>query len=319
VRRWHSKPPSNLKHQPVMADRVVEFLSTCPDGVLVDATVGAGGHLKEVYKACESRFEYYGFDLDNRILEQTKKALTDGRIKAELVKANFSTIADFLHRREISEISAVVYDLGIGSYQIDEPGRGFSYLAEGPLTMSFDEDSKMKAVDLIDGLSEKELASVFKTYGQEKHAKRIARAIKRSPEKMTSTGELADLIRSTVGDRYFVKTAARIFMAIRIKVNNELENIEKSLATVIPILKPRGRAAVISYHSVEDGIVKKIFKKFSGRCVCPSGVPECRCGRQKLIIPITKKPITASPAEIGANPRARSAKLRVVERIETAA
>jgi 16S rRNA (cytosine1402-N4)-methyltransferase len=302
-----------------MADRVVEFLATCPDGVLVDATVGAGGHLKEIYKACGSKFEYFGFDLDHRILEQTRQDFADRLIKAELVQANFSSIADYLQRREISEISAVFYDLGIGSYQIDEPRRGFSYLAEGPLTMSFDEDSRIKAVDLIDSLSENELASLFKTYGQERQAKRIARAIKRNPAKITTTGELADLIRSAVGDRFFIKTAARIFMALRIKVNNELENIEKSLETVVPLLKPRGRAAVISYHSIEDGIVKKVFKKFRGRCICPSGLPECRCGKRKIIFPVTKKPVLASSEEVGINPRARSAKLRVVEKIETAA
>jgi len=183
--------------------------------------------------------------------------------------------------------------------------------------MAFDERQDLQATDLIAQLGEGELAAIIKQYGQERRAKTLARAIKKHPGPLTSTGELGEIIRSVVGDRYFIKTASRVFQAIRIKVNNELEGIKLGLESTLPMLTVGGRVAVISYHSLEDGVVKRTFKKYSGKCVCPPGLPECRCGKQKLVKPVVKKPIEPEAEEIEKNPRARSAKLRVVERIET--
>ena len=318
TRRWPGKSSYSMKHQPVMANRVVKLLSGCPDGVFVDATVGAGGHLIEVYRAHGNRFKYIGFDLDGLALKQAKHNITKIGLEAELTKSNFTEIADHLQKRKISSISAVLYDLGIGSFQIDNPNRGFSYLGDGPLSMSFDDDEKLVAANLIDSLDENDLTRLFKSFGQERKARSLSKAIKKYPDKITTTGQLAQIIRSTVGGRSFVKTAARIFQAVRIKVNDEFENIRKSLEAVLPYLVPGGVAMVITYHSLEDGHVKRIFKKFSGKCVCPPGMPECRCGKQKLVRLVYSKPVKPDPEEIAINSRARSAKLRVVEKIETA-
>jgi 16S rRNA (cytosine1402-N4)-methyltransferase len=317
VRRRPENTLSNLIHQPVMLNRVAELFSNCPAGVLIDATISGGGHLKGVFRVSGDRFRYIGFDLDGLSLKQTKKDFAKLGLKAELVKANFSEISEYLQRRKISTISAILYDLGISSYQIDNPERGFSYLADGPLSMSFDDTRKLAAADLIAKLSEKELADLFKSYGQERRARSLSKAIKKYPEKITTTGQLAQIIRSVVKDRFFIKTAAKCFMAIRIRVNNEFENIEKSLAGVLPLLAFGGRAIVISYNSLEDGLVKRIFKKFSGKCICPPGLPACQCGKQKLVRPVFAKPIRADPDEVLNNRRAHSARLRVVERIET--
>jgi 16S rRNA (cytosine1402-N4)-methyltransferase len=315
MRRWPEKYLSNMAHLPVMAGEVVDLLENCPGGVLIDATVAEGGHTLAVYGAYGDHFRYFGFDLNSKVLNFARKVFTTIRLDAELVKLNFSEIALFLQRREINSISAVLFDLGTSSYQIDDPGQGFSYLKDGPLNLSFNDDDKMAAADLIENLDEEELTEVFKSYGQEPKAKRLARAIKSSQKKITTTAQLSGVIRTVVGDRYFIKTAARIFQALRISVNDELGNIQKSLESIIPLLMIGGRVIVISYHSLEDGIVKRIFKKYSGKCVCPSGVLECRCGKQKLVRPVHSKPLRPSSSEVAKNPRARSAKLRVVEKI----
>jgi len=316
TKRWPGKSSFSMKHQPVMVNQVVELLSGCPDGLFIDATVGTGGHLIEVYKAHGRRFKYIGFDLDSLALKQAKHDVTEIGLEAELIKSSYTEIAGHLQKRKISSISAVLYDLGIGSFQIDNPNRGFSYLGDGPLSMSFDDDEKLAAANIIDSLNENELTRLLKSFGQERKARSLSKAIKGCPDKIITTGQLAQIIRSVVGSRSFIKTASRVFQAVRIKVNDEFENIRKSLETVLPCLAPGGMAMVITYHSLEDGHVKRVLKKYSGKCVCPSGMPECRCGKQKLVRPVYSKPVKPSPEEIAVNSRARSAKLRVVERIE---
>jgi 16S rRNA (cytosine1402-N4)-methyltransferase len=315
MRRWPKKYLSERAHLPVMKSEVVDLLKSCPSGVFVDATLGEGGHMLAVFKAYGDHFKYFGIDLNSKALDLAGKTFTSHGLDAELVKLNFSEIARFLQRREINSISAILFDLGTGSYQIDDPEQGFSYLKDGPLSLSFNDDNKTAAMDLIESLNKEELTEVFRSYGQEPKAKRIARAIKGYPQKITTTGQLSEVIRSVVGSRYFVKTAARVFQALRIKVNDELGNIQKGLENVLPLLMVGGRAIVISYHSLEDGLVKRIFKKYSGKCICPSNTLECRCGKRKLVHPVFAKPLRSGPDEIANNPRARSAKLRVVEKI----
>ena len=281
----------------------------------MDGTVGAGGHLIAVFKAYGERFKYYGFDLDSTILESTSQLLAKLGIEAELVNRNFSEIAEFLRGRGIESISAIIYDLGIGSFQIDNPQRGFSYLGDGPLSMAFDSRQNFSASDILEEFTERELAELFYEYGEEPKAKAIARAIKRHSGKISTTGELADLVRKTVGPRYFVKSAARIFQALRIRVNDELHHIEKGLESAIPLLKTGGKMMVISYHSLEDRIVKQLFKKYSGKCVCPPKTPVCHCGKVKLVRPVFSKPLRPDNEEIAKNSRARSARLRVAERV----
>jgi 16S rRNA (cytosine1402-N4)-methyltransferase len=298
-----------------MADRVIELLADCPDGVFVDATVGLGGHLKKVIEAHGSRFEYYGFDLDGKVLEQTKKNISETGIEARLIKSNYTEIVKLLQKERIRTISAIVYDLGIGSFQIDDPARGFSYLGDGPLSMAFDDELESPAADLINRLNETELMKLLRKYGQEPRAKAISRAIKSHSGGIATTGQLADIIRTVVGSRFFIKTASRVFQAIRVEVNHEFENISRSLDAVLPCLAERGRAIVITYHSLEDGIVKRIFKKYTGGCVCPAGMKHCMCGKIKMVRKVFPKPLKAEPEEVAANIRARSAKLRAVERI----
>jgi len=315
MRRWPERSSSDEIHLPVMADIIVNQLNSCPDGVFIDSTVGGGGHLKAVFQAHGNRFRYFGFDLDQIIIEQTRRSLNGLGIEAELVYSNFSNVAGFLQGRGIPIISAILFDLGIGSFQIDDPLRGFSYLKNGPLSLAYDPKNSRKASNILKNYSEKELTELFRTYGEEPRAKFLARSIKNHKQRITTTGQLAEIIRSVVKDRYFVKTAARVFQALRIKVNEELDHISRGLESVMPLLAPGGKIMVISYHSLEDGIVKRIFKKYSGRCVCRSKRPACTCGKVKLVRPIFPKPVQPGPEEIALNPRARSAKLRIVERI----
>jgi len=315
MRRWPERSSSDEIHLPVMADIIVDQLTNCPDGIFIDSTVGAGGHLKAVFQAHGDRFRYFGFDLDQAILERTRRSLSELGITAELIYSNFSNVADFLQGRGINTISAILFDLGIGSFQVDDPQRGFSYLKDGPLSLAYDPQNSRKASDILRNYTEKELTELFRTYGEEPRAKFLARSIKNHKERITTTGQLSEIIRSVVKDRYFVKTAARVFQALRIKVNQEFDHITRGLESIIPLLATGGKAMVISYHSLEDGIVKRIFKKYSGKCVCRSKQPECTCGKVKLVRPIFSKPVGPGVEEIASNPRARSAKLRIVEKI----
>jgi len=300
-----------------MANKVVELVGDCPDGVFVDATLGSGGHFKAVIDAYGDRFRYFGFDLDSEILGQTRKEVAAYNPDAVLINSNFAQIAKFLQGRGISEISAALFDLGIGSFQIDDPSRGFSYLQDGPLSMSF-QSRDQEAAAIIGDMSEQDLTALFYKYGEEPKAKLLARAIKNYPGPLTTTGQLAGIIKSAVGERAFIKSAARIFQALRIEVNREFDNITEGLETVLPLIAPGGRAMIITYHSLEDHLVKRLLKKYSGKCICPPKLPECRCGKVKMFRPVTSKPILADAKEIKNNSRARSAKMRVVERIAIA-
>jgi 16S rRNA (cytosine1402-N4)-methyltransferase len=315
MRRWPGKSLSENKHIPVMAAEVVEHLKGCPSGIFIDATVGGGGHMAIVHEAYQNHFSYFGFDLDERVIENTKEYFSRIGLASELVKANFANAANYLQTKRIGKISAMLFDLGLNSIQVDDPEKGFSYLTEGPLGLSFNGTNKYAAAELISSVSEKELMDILRMYGEEPKARSLAKAIKAFDGELRTTGQLAAIIRETVGDWHFVKTSARIFQALRIKVNNELGNIEKSLESILPMLDMGGRIIVISYHSLEDRLVKKIFRKYSGKCVCPPGLPACRCGKRSLVKAITAKPLKPTAEEIRDNSRARSAKMRVVERI----
>ncbi len=315
MRRSPEKRSSEALHIPVLLDEVVDIIGGCPEGVVLDGTVGAGGHLKAIYGAYGEKYQYYGFDLDNEILNKTRTLFSECGYEAEFINANYKKIVWYLQRRGIKSISAFLLDLGIGSFQIDNPSRGFSYLQDGPLSMAFDGSDSLAASKMIDSFSEKELRDVLYEYGEEPKARAIARAIKDYPETIDTTERLASVIQSVVGERNFIKTAARVFQALRIKVNSEFHNLEEGLDKLLPKVAPGGRALIITYHSLEDHLVKRMVKKFTGKCICPPRLPECRCGKEKLFKVITSKPILPSRDEIRNNPRARSAKLRVVERL----
>jgi 16S rRNA (cytosine1402-N4)-methyltransferase len=315
MRRSPARSLSNGIHIPVMTAQVKQYLQGCPPGIFVDATLGGGGHTIAVQKSFKDVFSCVGFDLDAQALERTKQALKVEGVEAELVKSNFAQIADYLAMKKIDSVSAILYDLGISSQQIDNPATGFSYLKDGPLGLSFDNSRPYAAAELIEESSEQQLTGILRAYVQEPRARSLARAIKNSPTKIETTSQLASVIRKISGDRFFIKTASRIFQALRISVNDELGNIDKSISSVLLLLKPGGRAIVISYHSLEDGLIKQLFKKYSGRCICPGKVIQCQCGAQKLVKILTAKPVQPDVDEVASNPRARSAKMRVVERI----
>jgi 16S rRNA (cytosine1402-N4)-methyltransferase len=315
MRRSPARFLSDGMHLPVMVAQVKHYLQGCPPGIFVDATLGGGGHTIAIQKNFNDVFSCIGFDLDIQALERTKQTFKQEGVEAELVNSNFAQIADHLAMKKIKSISAILYDLGISSQQIDNPDSGFSYLQDGPLGLSFDINRPYAAAELIESLSERQLTELFWTYGEEPRAKSLAKAIKGAPGKIQTTGQLSTVIRQCSGDRFFIKTASRVFQALRISVNDELGSIQKSLDSTIPLLAPGGRAIVISYHSLEDGLVKRIFRKYSGKCTCSGKVIECQCGAQKLVKLVTSKPIQPDAEEIAANPRARSAKMRVVEKI----
>jgi len=314
MRRSPARSLSNGKHVPVMTGQVIRFLQGCPPGIFVDATLGGGGHTSAVFKSFKDVFTCIGFDLDARALERTKKTFKEEGVEAELVQSNFARIADHLAMKQIKSISAILYDLGISSQQIDNPESGFSYLQDGPLGMSFDNNRPYAAARLIEEYSEEQLTVVLKKFGQEPKAKSLARVIKNNPEKITTTGQLSSLIRKVTGERLFIKTASRVFQALRIAVNDELNSIENSIDSTMPLLAPGGRIMVISYHSLEDGLVKRLFRKNSGRCICSGKVIESRCGARSLVKILTPKPIRPDMEEISVNSRARSARLRVAEK-----
>lgn len=315
LRRWPAKLLSDFPHIPVLADRVVHYLKGCPRGFLIDATLGTGGHLRKIYREYQDYFDYVGFDLDTESIEKASEIFYREGIKAKLIKCNFSEISKHIVEEGMFPVSAVLYDLGLSSLQIDNPDKGFSYLSNGPLRMTFDPERSTGAADFLKHCTEQELIVVLTEFGQEPKAKRLAKVIKANIENINSTGELAKLIKKLVGDKYFIKTAARVFQALRIKVNDELSHLKSSLESVIPMVQPAGRLLVISYHSLEDGITKDIFRLNSGRCLCPPRTIECTCGKKKILRIVTSKPERPSAAEIAANPRARSAKLRVAEKI----
>lgn len=314
MRRSPARSLSNGKHVPVMIGQVKQYLQGCPPGIFVDATLGGGGHTSAVFKSFKDVFTCIGFDLDAQALERTKKTFKEEGVEAELIQSNFARIADHLAMKQIRSISAILYDLGISSQQIDIPESGFSYLQDGPLSMSFDRNCPYTAARLIEECSEQQLTVILKNLGQEPKAKSLARAIKNYPEKITTTGQLASLIRKISGERFFIKTASRVFQALRIAVNDELGSIENSIDSTIPLLAPGGRIVVISYHSLEDGLVKRLFRKNSGRCLCRGKVLKCQCGARSLVKIITPKPVQPDRVEISINPRARSARMRVAEK-----
>jgi 16S rRNA (cytosine1402-N4)-methyltransferase len=297
-----------MDHIPVMAKEIVEIFRPVPDGIFIDATFGLGGHSKEVKK--NRKFRIIGIDRDAEMLSRVASDLPEG---ISVRNMHFSGLPEMIQKEGIGPISGVLFDLGLNSAQLDDPSRGFAFMKPGPLDMRMDRRSGLPASDIIARMSEDELIRVLKEFGQEKNARAIARAINR--EKPTTTKALASIIKRIVGPQRFIKAAARIFQALRIYVNQELDELRNALSGIAPLVVTGGRLAVISYHSLEDRIVKRQFLLDSGKCFCGPQEPVCVCGKRKLLKVITRKPLYPSPEEIERNPRARAARLRYAERI----
>ncbi|MCX7625008.1 MAG: 16S rRNA (cytosine(1402)-N(4))-methyltransferase RsmH [Candidatus Sumerlaeaceae bacterium] len=314
-------------HRPVLLKEVLSLLELNPGMVVVDATVGAGGHAAAILeRICPGGF-LLGIDRDPQAAELAERALlragyTRGR-HFDIEVRRFSQVDEALAPRRISGADRLLADLGVCSMHFDWPERGFSLKREGPLDMRLDstDASAPTAADIVNSASEEELTRIFRQYGEERWAPRIARAIveHRTRDPITTTTQLREIVAQAIPRRHWPPTcdpATRVFQALRIAVNSELEELDALLAKLPKFIKPRGRAAVISFHSLEDRRVKETFRELARKCTCPADWPMCRCGGEAKWRIVTKKPVVADETEIRDNPRSRSAKLRVIERLK---
>jgi 16S rRNA (cytosine1402-N4)-methyltransferase len=304
-------------HTPVLREEVLTWLITSTDGVYVDATLGGGGHAESILQRLDPTGMLIGFDADPDAIQFAAARLSGFGERATLVHDNFRNITAALAQRGINLVSGILFDLGVSSYQLDEPSKGFSFRGDDRLDMRMDPSQVLDARTLLNQYDETELAEVFWIYGEERASHSLARAIARQRTKapLETTGELVAVVKSVVGERFLIKTLARVFQALRIEVNKELENLTEALAQAILLLQPGAHVVVISYHSLEDRIVKETFKR-EAALILPSGnklVPDTIL-EPKLRI-LTKKPVVARDEESRANPRSRSAKLRAAEKI----
>jgi 16S rRNA (cytosine1402-N4)-methyltransferase len=307
-------------HVPVLLKETLALIDCRPGGIYVDATLGDGGHAFQLLESCPSIKMLVGIDCDRQAVERARTRLQPFAGKVVILQGNFRQLKDLLAEAAINEVDGVLFDLGVSTTQLKNPGRGFSFSAEGPVDMRMDTGVPRTANDLLASLSAPELAEVLKTYGEERWAKRIARQIKgrmNQPQPLTTT-ELARLVNDAIPGRYRsrkINPATRAFQALRIAVNDELGALSQGLDHAHDLLKKGGRLCVISFHSLEDRMVKNRFRQWSKGCTCPPGLPACVCSGATIFRVITRRPVCPSPAEVAANPRSRSARLRAGERI----
>lgn len=305
-----------INHTPVLPQEVLAYLELRNKRVVVDCTLGLGGHAKMLLENMPKNGKLIAFEVDADNLKKAKSYLKEFRERITFVNANFSTLASELAKLRVKGVDAALFDLGLSSVHVDDPDKGFSFMKDGPLDMRFDRKQVLTAADVVNKYSEKALIRIFKQYGEEKKARKIASEIvrvrKRRPFKTTL--QLANLIEKLLGRQGRIHPATRVFQALRIEVNDELEHFKSALGQVVTALRKKGRIAVISYHSLEDRIVKKLFKELSRDYVNIPGEATTTQLKPQLEI-ITKKPLVPSEKEINANPRSRSAKLRVAEKL----
>jgi len=305
------KPPS---HQPVLYHEIIHALNPFSPGLYVDGTVGAGGHAWGILDACTPEGRLLGLDLDPQALEIANQRLSVFNPRVTLIQASYTTLLEQMHSLGWQQVNGIVLDLGVSSIQLDRPERGFSFLSEGPLDMRFGPDQPNSAEDLVNTLDEADLADLIWRYGEEPRSRRIARAIK-AARPLHTTRELAEVVsRATGGRRSRLHPATRTFQALRIAVNQELQSVETVLPLAVEALVPGGRLAVITFHSLEDRIVKQFIRRESKDCICPPEQPDCNCEHKASVIDITRHPILATEQEKIDNPRARSAHLRIAEK-----
>jgi len=303
------------RHLPVLVDEVVAGLQPRAGGVYVDATVGLGGHAAALLER-EPGARVIGFDVDPAALAEAAERLRGFAERAALVHASYTELPERLRARGVTAVDGVLFDLGVSSLQLDTPGRGFSFRFDSPLDMRFS-GSGETARDLLADAEEEDLVRIFRDYGEEPRALRVARSIVRARQQgpITTTGELYRIVRPALGGRKGrIDPATRVFQALRIATNRELEVIAPALAGASHLLRPAGRLAVIAFHSLEDRVVKRTLRRLSGRCICPVGTFPCACGPEETLELVERRAIRPGPAEMEANPRARSARLRVAAR-----
>ncbi len=306
-----------FSHKSVLLEETIDALRVRPEGIYVDGTLGGGGHSYEICKRLSKNGRLIGIDQDEDAIKAAGARLLEYQDRTTLIRSNYEQLPILLRQHGIKKIDGIVLDLGVSSFQLDEPMRGFSYRAgDAPLDMRMDQSASLSAKDIVNQYDEKSLYLMIKNYGEEKDAYKIAKNIVqfRKKKEICTTGELVDIIIRSKGSNYGGKhPATKTFQAIRIECNAELEVLEKSLDAMVDVLKPGGRICVITFHSLEDRIVKNAFKRMESPCTCPPEFPVCVCNKKSKGKVITKKPILPSEQEKAENNRSKSAKLRVFE------
>jgi 16S rRNA (cytosine1402-N4)-methyltransferase len=305
-----------MTHLPVLYNEIIHAMQPKRGGLYVDGTVGAGGHAWGILQASSPDGQLLGLDVDPQALELAGEKLAEFGERAHIVRASYTALLKQLAVLKWQQVDGILLDLGLSSMQLDTPQRGFSFQTEAPLDMRFDPDRKTSAADLVNHLDETELADMLYQYGEERRSRQVARAIV-STRPITTTTQLANVVAgATSGGKSGIHPATRTFQALRIAVNGELDSLEKVLPQTLQALRPGGRLAIISFHSLEDRIVKQFLRKESMDCICPPRQPVCTCGHKATLREITSKPVRPQENEISNNVRSRSARLRVAERIE---
>ncbi|MDQ6692644.1 MAG: 16S rRNA (cytosine(1402)-N(4))-methyltransferase RsmH [Candidatus Dormibacteraeota bacterium] len=306
-------------HRPVLLQEAIELLQPRPGGVFIDATLGGGGHARALLERIQPGGRLLGIDRDPAAVARCVEALTGFDPPPMLVQGNFADLDHLAHEAGLERVDGVLFDLGLSSYQLDSPERGFSFRADAPLDMRMDPDSRVSAAELVNRMDQRELARVIATLGEERWAARIADFIvRRRP--LSTTKDLAAAVENAIPRAAWprdIHPATRTFQAIRMEVNDELGSLEGGLGAAIKIISPGGRMAAISFHSLEDRLVKVTIQAESKDCICPPQQPVCTCAHRALLRAVTRKAVRPSPNEILVNPRSRSARLRVAERLAT--
>ena len=308
-----------FKHKSVLLEDTIEGLNIKPDGIYVDGTLGGAGHAREVCKKLSAKGRFIGIDQDQDAIIAASERLA-AYPQATIIRSNYCYMVPELAARGITKVDGILLDLGVSSYQLDNEERGFTYRVDAPLDMRMDQRQTLTASDIVNNYEEKELYRIIRDYGEDKFAKNIAKHMvaARQVKPITTTGELTEIIRESIPMKMQVKSghpAKRTFQAIRIELNRELDVLRDSLDGMIDLLDDGGRLCIITFHSLEDRIVKTIFRKNENPCTCPSDFPVCVCGKKSKGKVITRKPILPSEQEMEENPRSKSAKLRIFERI----
>jgi 16S rRNA (cytosine1402-N4)-methyltransferase len=308
-------PDASHAHQPVLYKEIIHVLEPHRGGLYVDGTVGAGGHAWGILQASQPDGRLLGLDVDPQALDLALQRLAGFGDRVQLVQASYTTLLEQLERVGWPAVDGILLDLGISSMQVDQAERGFSFQQEAPLDMRFDPHNPVTAADLVNNLPEEELADLLFEFGEERRSRQVARAIVRARPIYTTTRLASVVASATHSGRPGMHPATRTFQALRIAVNQELEALTAVLPHAIQALAPGGRLAVISFHSLEDRIVKQFFHRESRDCICPPKQPVCTCGHKASIIEQTRRPLQAGETEINQNPRSRSARLRVAQKL----
>ncbi|MBR2781912.1 MAG: 16S rRNA (cytosine(1402)-N(4))-methyltransferase RsmH [Oscillospiraceae bacterium] len=309
-----------FQHAPVLLHECIEALDIKPDGIYLDGTLGGAGHSREIASRLSEHGMLIGVDRDPAALQAAGERLSAAKARILLVHENFQNLRDILNQAGVERIDGMLFDLGVSSPQLDEAERGFSYMNDAPLDMRMNPEDRLSAYEVVNDWPQEELKRILFEYGEERYAPLIAAAIvrERAKKPIETTLELAGIIRSAMPAQALREKqhpAKRSFQAIRIAVNDELGAVERMMEAAPDLLNPGGRLAVITFHSLEDRIVKNAMQTAAKGCICPPSFPVCVCGRKPSVRILTKKPITSQPEELDENPRARSAKLRVAEKL----